>query len=62
LSLSDPDRPFEVTDRTVTAAVAIEVMLTTMRTAVIDPPLDDPHCDCPKYYPDLWVTERGAGG
>ncbi|MEV6767505.1 hypothetical protein AB0N05_02625 [Nocardia sp. NPDC051030] len=54
LSLSDPDTVYEVTERAVAAAVAIESALADLSAAIIDPPLDDPHCLCPKYYPHLW--------
>lgn len=56
ISLFDPDAPFEVTSRTVASAIAVESMLATVTSSVIDPPLDDPHCVCPRYYPHLWAT------
>jgi hypothetical protein len=54
LRLSDPDEPYEVTARTVESAVRIEAALGPLTASVIDPPLDDPHCVCPKYHPHLW--------
>ncbi|TWF76242.1 hypothetical protein FHX44_112131 [Pseudonocardia hierapolitana] len=54
LRLSDPDQPYEVTARTVESAIRIEAALGTLTSSVIDPPLDDPHCVCPKYHPHLW--------
>lgn len=55
LRLSDPDEPYEVTARAVAAALRIEESLGALASSVIDPPLDDPHCVCPKYYPHLWA-------
>lgn len=55
LRLSDPDEPYEVTGRAVASAVRIEEVLGALAPSVIDPPLDDPHCVCPKYYPHLWA-------
>jgi hypothetical protein len=55
LRLSDPDEPYEVSARAVASAVAIEAALGALTSSVIDPPLDDPHCVCPKYYPHLWA-------
>ncbi|MEV4319706.1 hypothetical protein [Actinocrispum sp. NPDC049592] len=52
LSIADPGQMFDVTERAVQAAVAIEPLLDGH--AIIDPPVDDPHCVCPKYYPGLW--------
>ena len=55
LRLSDPDEPYEVTARTVDSAIRIEESLGVLAPSVIDPPLDDPHCVCPQYYPHLWA-------
>jgi hypothetical protein len=55
IHLSDPDDPYEVSAATVRAAVAIEPLLDPMAGRVIDPPRDDHHCVCPKYYPELWA-------
>ncbi len=52
LSIADPERVFDVTERAVEAALAIEPLLHGQ--AIIDPPVDDPHCVCPKYYSSLW--------
>ncbi|HKP39617.1 hypothetical protein [Mycobacterium sp.] len=54
-SLSDDDAPFDVTERTVDAALAIERRLLLVATEVLDPPLDNRHCICPKYYPAVWA-------
>jgi hypothetical protein len=32
----------------------IEPHLAPFAADVLDPPLDDPHCVCPKYHPHLW--------
>jgi hypothetical protein len=42
-------------NRTVASAIAIEAMPAMPTLQVIDPPLDDEHCVCPKYYPELWA-------
>jgi hypothetical protein len=44
----------EVTREVVDSAVRIEPLLAPFAADVIDPPLDDPHCVCPKYHPHLW--------
>ncbi len=56
LTVGDPDRPYEVTDRAVAAARWVEPLLGPVADAVIDPPLDDPHCICPQRYPELWAS------
>lgn len=56
LSLSDPDDPYEVTARTVASAIAIEALPAVAALSIIDPPLDDRHCVCPKYHPELFAT------
>jgi hypothetical protein len=55
LSLSDPDEPYEVSAGAVAAALRIEEATGALASSVIDPPLDDPNCVCPKYYPHLWA-------
>jgi len=55
LSLSDLANPYEVTASVVEAARRIEPLLAELTARVIDPPLDDYHCLCPKYHPDLWA-------
>ena len=55
LRLSDPDEPYEVSAQAVASASAIEARLGPLTSSVIDPPLDDPHCVCPKYHPHLWA-------
>ena len=54
LSLSDLANPYEVTESVVEAARHIEPLLAELTARVIDPPLDNYHCLCPKYHPDLW--------
>lgn len=55
ISLADPDDPFAVTADTVGSAVVIEARLARFATTIIDPPLDDRHCICPKYHSELWA-------
>jgi hypothetical protein len=54
LQLFDPDSPWDVTARTVRSAARIEPLVAVLRESVIEPPLDDKHCVCPKYHPALW--------
>ncbi|SMC88171.1 hypothetical protein [Kibdelosporangium aridum] len=44
---------YYVTESVVDAAKEIERRLPG--GIVIDPPLDDEHCVCPKYYPEIWA-------
>ncbi|MDO3639538.1 hypothetical protein [Mycolicibacterium arseniciresistens] len=44
----------EVTREVVDSALRIEPHLAPFAADVLDPPLDDPHCVCPKYHPHLW--------
>jgi hypothetical protein len=44
----------EVTREVVDSALRLEPHLTTFAADVVDPPLDDPHCVCPKHHPHLW--------
>jgi hypothetical protein len=55
IRVADPDEPYEVTPRAVDSAITIEAALGTLTSSVIDPPVDDPHCICPKYHPHLWA-------
>ncbi|WP_405590190.1 hypothetical protein [Streptomyces sp. NBC_01190] len=47
---------YEVTERQVASAQNIEPVLEVLAERIIDPPTDNPHCVCAKYYPDLWST------
>jgi hypothetical protein len=44
----------EVTREVVDSALRIEPRLAPFAADVLDPPLDDPHCVCPKFHPHLW--------
>lgn len=54
LWISDRDKPFDVSQRAVDEAKSIEHLFDALADLVIDPPRDDAHCVCPKYYPSLW--------
>jgi len=55
LSISGADGdPFEVTLADVERAALVESKLGAASGRRIDPPMDDPHCIAPKYYPDFW--------
>lgn len=55
LSLADPDRPGEVGAMSVEDARRVEERIERVADCVIDPPQDDRHCVCPKYYPSFWA-------
>jgi hypothetical protein len=52
IELSCPDG-YDVSRPTVEQARRVEPALTSLADRVIEPPLDDPHCFCPKYYPGV---------
>lgn len=45
---------YDVTARTIAIARELEALL--VADQVIDPPLDDEHCLCPRYYPELFTS------
>jgi hypothetical protein len=45
---------YAVTEATVSQAEAIEEILAIASLEKIDPPLDNKHCLCPKYYPQYF--------
>lgn len=45
---------YQITEAHVQAAEAIEKVLENAPLAWIDPPVDNEHCFCPKYYPDYF--------
>lgn len=53
IEISDEEY-YEVTERAVASAKMLEVSLAAMADSVIDPPMDNNHCICPKYYPGIW--------
>ena len=61
LSISDPEKPYEVTSTAVEMAQRIESLLDPLADKLVEPPRDDRHCVCPKYYPSFWVA-KGADG
>lgn len=48
---------YEVTERDVDNAAALEPLIERVRERIIDPPLDDEHCVSPSRYPELWPKE-----
>ncbi len=46
---------FDVTPGDVEAAASVERILVRASLERVDPPLDDHHCICPKYYPDYFL-------
>jgi hypothetical protein len=47
--------PYEVTEAAVQSAKLIEPVLRPLAVRIIDPPMDNERCVCPKYYPEIWV-------
>ncbi len=58
LSISDATNSCNVTQAAVDSAKKLELLLDSLADKVIDPPKDDRHCVCPKYYPSFWNPER----
>lgn len=54
ISLSDTDRPYEVSEASVRSAERVEALLTQLAGRLIDPPRASRHCICPAYYPEMW--------
>ncbi|WP_172195813.1 hypothetical protein [Saccharibacillus qingshengii] len=55
ITISDADKPFDVTPRTVKAVETFETKLGFLTERAVDPPLNDKHCFCPKYYPEYFA-------
>lgn len=56
LTIVDSSHPYEVTRRCIEGAAAVEPLIEKIVHAVIDPPRDNKHCVCPKFYPELWAA------
>src|SRR5262249_10506104 len=54
VSVTDDKNIYIVTDKAVRRAKLLEKILKPLENRIIDPPNDDEHCICPKYYPDFW--------
>ena len=56
VTISDADKPFDVTPRTIKAVEGVEAKLGNLGLAsqIVDPPLNDKHCLCPKFYPEYF--------
>jgi len=54
LHISDPENPYEATERAFQGAQRVETLLFQHEDRIIDPPLDNKYCVCPKYYPQFW--------
>ena len=57
LSLADQEDSWRVTQGTVDTALSLEPLFDCLADRLIDPPQDDRHCLCPKYYPAFWGPE-----
>jgi hypothetical protein len=58
LSLSDVVDPWCVTQAAVDVAKAIDPLFDTLSECMIDPPQDNRHCICPRYYPSFWESGK----
>ena len=54
LWISDADDPYNVSAAAISSARLVEPCLSPLSGRLIDPPLDDRHCLCPKFYPAIW--------
>ena len=54
LSVADAQNAWDVTQSAVEFALDIEAVLAPFASLVFDPPQNDRHCICPKYYPSFW--------
>jgi len=54
LTINDEQLPYEVTEAAVAAALRVEQRLAPLADRIIDPPHDNRHCICPRYYPSFW--------
>ncbi|NGZ75216.1 hypothetical protein [Saccharibacillus alkalitolerans] len=54
VTISDADKPSDVTPRTVKAVEGLEAKLGELAERAVDPPLNDKHCLSPKFYPELF--------
>lgn len=56
ITISDADKPFDVTPRTIKAVEKIEAKLKELGLVgqIVDPPLNDKHCLAPKFYPEYF--------
>lgn len=56
LEIRDADNPYDVSAAAITSARLVEPLLLPLSLSgkLIDPPQDDQHCICPKFYPEFW--------
>ena len=54
LELQNPDNTWEVDERAVQAAIAVESLMAPLHDLIVDPPLNNRHCICPRFYPELF--------
>lgn len=52
---------WDVDETAIASARRLEPLLEPLAAQVLDPPLDDRHCICPKYYPELWAPSGRHG-
>ena len=57
LSITDSRQPYAVTQAAVDAARSVELLLERLAGMLVEPPQDDRHCVCPRYYPSFWQKE-----
>jgi hypothetical protein len=54
LDVMDEEQWYRVTDASVRAAQRVEPLLAPLAHRLIQPPLNDPRCICPEFYPHYW--------
>lgn len=54
ISIADESLAYEVTEQAIASAQRVEALLEPLAAQVIDPPQDNKHCICPKFYPEIW--------
>jgi hypothetical protein len=54
ISVQQPDSIWDVNETAIQNAETLEPILDSVAASIIDPPEDDDHCICPKYYPEIW--------
>ena len=56
ISVNQPDSIWDVNETAVQNAETLELLLDSVAASIIDPPQDNDHCICPKYYPEFWQS------
>jgi hypothetical protein len=52
---------WDVDDTAIASARHLEPLLEPLAAQVLEPPQDNRHCICPKYYPEFWASSGRQG-